>query len=111
MPHEVRERRARLQTYALLLQRLRLWSGVALFLYVTTHLANHALGLISLAAMEVGRDWFLSVWRGPVGSPALYGSLTIHSILALVSLYQRRYSASLGGKGSSLFSAFLFRPF
>jgi len=28
--------------------RLRLWSGYVLLFYVTTHLLNHALGLISL---------------------------------------------------------------
>ena len=32
--------------------RLRLWSGYVLFLYVVTHLLNHALGLVSLGALE-----------------------------------------------------------
>ena len=32
--------------------RLRLWSGCVLFTYVATHLVNHALGLVSLDAME-----------------------------------------------------------
>src|SRR5215510_8718225 len=36
-----------------------LWSGLVLFTYVATHLANHVLGLISLEAMETGRAWFL----------------------------------------------------
>ena len=36
-------------------RRLRLWSGLVLFVYVATHLANHSLGLISLEAMEGGR--------------------------------------------------------
>ena len=40
-------------------RRVWLWSGLVLFTYVVTHLANHALGLISLEAMETGRSWFL----------------------------------------------------
>ncbi len=35
-----------------MVRRLRLWSGLILFTYLTTHFANHALGLISLRAME-----------------------------------------------------------
>lgn len=38
-----------------MVRRIRLWSGLVLFAYVGTHLANHALGLVSLAAMEGGR--------------------------------------------------------
>ena len=72
-------------------RRVWLWSGLVLFTYVATHLANHALGLISLEAMETGRDWFLLVWRHPVGTVALYGALSAHIVLALSSLYQRRH--------------------
>ena len=55
------------------------------------HLANHALGLISLDAMEAGRIWFLAFWRNFVGTVALYGSLLVHFVLALFALYQRRH--------------------
>ena len=72
-------------------RRAWLWSGLVLFTYVATHLANHALGLISLEAMETGRDWFLLVWRHPVGTVALYGALSAHIVLALSSLYQRHH--------------------
>src|SRR5512132_1998836 len=81
------ERRARAQRWR---SRLRLWSGCVLFTYVTLHLSNHALGLISLDAMETGRVWFLGLWRSPVGTAALYTSLLIHPLLALWSLYRRR---------------------
>jgi adenylate cyclase len=70
--------------------RLRTIAGVVLFAYVTTHLLNHALGLISLAAMEAGREMFLAVWRNPIGSLALYGSLAGHAGLSLWALYRRR---------------------
>ena len=72
-------------------RRVWLWSGLVLFTYVVSHLANHALGLISLEVMETGRDWFLRVWRHPVGTVALYGALSAHIVLALSSLYQRRH--------------------
>ena len=71
-------------------RRLRLTTGLVLFAYVTTHLLNHALGLISLEAMEAGRRWFLAFWRSPLGSLVLYGSLLTHVALALGALYQRR---------------------
>jgi adenylate cyclase len=63
---------------------------MVLFSYVATHLVNHALGLISLTAMDVGRDWFLAVWRHPLGTVVLYGALLVHVVLALSTLYQRR---------------------
>ena len=72
-------------------RRAWLWSGLILFSYVASHLANHALGLLSLEAMETGRDWFLSVWRHPLGTVALYGALMVHMVLVLMSLYQRRH--------------------
>ena len=40
---------------------VRLTTGLILLTYVTTHLANHSLGLISLGAMEAGREWFLTL--------------------------------------------------
>ena len=35
-----------------MLQRLRLTTGLVLFSYVTSHLLNHSLGLISIQAAE-----------------------------------------------------------
>jgi adenylate cyclase len=73
-----------------ILGRLRLATGLVLFAYLLTHFANHALGLVSLDALEAGRVVFLAVWRGPVGQLLLYGALAIHFGLALWSIYQRR---------------------
>jgi adenylate cyclase len=75
---------------AALAVRVRLAAGLVLLFYVTTHLLNHALGLISLAAMEAGRDWFLAAWRNPVGETFLFGSLVLHFGLAHWALYRRR---------------------
>ncbi len=72
-------------------RRTRLVTGSILFSYLTTHLLNHALGLISLDAMEAGRIWFLALWRNPIGTTAFYGSLLVHFSLALWALYQRHH--------------------
>ena len=72
-------------------RRTRLVTGLILLTYLATHLLNHALGLISLDAMETGRVWFLALWRNPMGTAALYTSLLTHFSLALWSLYRRRH--------------------
>ena len=71
-------------------RRLRLLTGLTLFAYVTTHFINHALGLVSLDAMEAGRYWFLGFWRSSIGTVLLYGSLLVHIGLAFRALYERR---------------------
>jgi adenylate cyclase len=70
--------------------RLRLWSGYVLLFYVTTHLLNHALGLISLRVVEAGRIWFVFIWQSLPGQIALYGALGLHFSLALWALFRRR---------------------
>jgi adenylate cyclase len=73
------------------IRRTRLTTGLVLLTYLSTHLINHALGLISLDAMNGGRVWFLALWRNPAGTALLYTSLLTHFALALWSLYQRRH--------------------
>jgi adenylate cyclase len=70
--------------------RLRLWSGYVLFFYVTTHLLNHALGLLSLRILEMGRVWFVYIWQNPIGQTVLYGALLAHFSFALWSVFRRR---------------------
>jgi len=71
-------------------RQLRLWSGFVLFAYVATHLANHALGLVSLSTMEAAREYlFEDLWRG-IGLPFLVAALLTHVALALGVIWQRR---------------------
>jgi adenylate cyclase len=70
--------------------RLRLWSGYVLLAYVTTHLLNHALGLVSLRVLEGSRIWFVYLWQSLPGQVALYGALLIHFTLALWAVVRRR---------------------
>ena len=72
------------------INRLRLASGLVLLAFLASHMANHALGLISWQAMEAGRDVFLAVWRNPVGTTLLLGGLVVHFVLVFYSLYRRR---------------------
>ena len=71
-------------------RRMSLGTGCVLFLFLITHLANHALGLASLAAMDAGRYWFLGFWRSSPGTFLFYGSLILHTALAMYGLYYRR---------------------
>ena len=68
---------------------LRLYSGLLLFAYAATHLMNHALGLISLSALETGRLAFLAVWRSPL-EYLLFAALLVHPALALHKVWKRR---------------------
>jgi adenylate cyclase len=74
----------------LLVRRLRLGAAFVLLTYLIFHFTNHALGLVSLNAMETGRWWFLALWRSAPGTLALYGAIAVHGILALWLLYDRR---------------------
>jgi len=75
---------------AAVVRQIRLWTGLVLFTYLTTHFLNHALGLVSLEAMSAGQAWFVLVWRSLPGTVALYGAFGIHNLLALWALYRRR---------------------
>lgn len=71
-------------------REIRLVTGLVLGAFLLTHFSNHALGLVSVEAMEAGRAWFNRLWRNPVGTVLLYGSILVHFLLALLALYRRR---------------------
>jgi adenylate cyclase len=73
-----------------MIRRLRLASGLVMLSYVTMHLLNHALGLISLAAMERTLHGVMAFWTQWPMQLALYGGFTVHYALALWALWQRR---------------------
>jgi adenylate cyclase len=70
--------------------RLRLATGLVMLSYVTMHLLNHALGLVSLAAMGRTLHWVMALWTQWPMQLLLYGSFAIHYGLALSALWQRR---------------------
>jgi len=71
------------------IRRLRLASGLTLFAYVSTHLLNHAFGLISLDTLETARLVFLAVWRFPPVTVLLDAALVVHFLLALFAIFWR----------------------
>ena len=72
------------------LRQIRLSTGLVLFLYVTLHFANHALGNISVGAMESGLILQKLIWHSPPGATILYLSLLTHMSLGFWALYARR---------------------
>ncbi len=66
-----------------LLQRLRLASGLILFAFALTHFLNHALGLLSLDAMESMQHWRIAVTRSIAGGIVLVLAILVHVGLAL----------------------------
>ncbi len=73
-----------------MIRRVRLFSGVVMLAYVTMHLLNHAVGLISLTAMEDVLVYVFRFWSNPVAQALLYGSFLAHYTLALWALWERR---------------------
>lgn len=71
-------------------QRWRLGSGLVLMTFVATHLLNHALGIWSVAAMEIMQGLRVSIWRSPPGTVLLYGALLVHVVLGLGRTLRRR---------------------
>jgi adenylate cyclase len=69
---------------------LRITSGLILFTYITMHLTNHALGLISLDVAEAGLRIAVFVWHTWPGTILLYGAFLIHFLNALWAIYEMR---------------------
>jgi len=70
--------------------RLRLYSGLILFTFVTGHFINHALGLISVDAMLQGSRFFVDSWHSPVGTILFTGALIVHTGVAIRALWKRQ---------------------
>src|SRR2546422_10060523 len=79
-----------LPAYRMTRRDLRLGSGLVLFGYVTAHLANHALGLVSVNVAEVGLRMAVAFWHSLPGTALLYSAAAIHVALALVAGHARR---------------------
>jgi len=73
-----------------MIRRLRLLSGLVMLAYVAMHLANHAVGLISLRAMEDVLWYIFRIWSNRPAQLLLYSSFLVHYALALYALWQRR---------------------
>ena len=89
-----------------MIRRLRLVSGLVMLAYVTMHLLNHAVGLISLEAMEDVLWYIFRIWTNRPAQALLYGSFFVHYALALSALWQRRTLRLRASEAVSLKSSF-----
>lgn len=69
--------------------RLRLYSGLVLLVFVTLHLTNTALGIVSDQVLARGHALLMAPWRTPAGTVLLTGAATLHLCAALWGLYRR----------------------
>ena len=65
---------------------LRLLSGIVMLIYIAVHLANHALGLISLDVAEAGLRVAVSIWHTVPLTVVLYGAAATHVVLAIFAI-------------------------
>lgn len=70
-------------------KRLHFGTGLVMGAFILGHFTNHALGIVSLSAMERLRETLGLLWRSPPGTILLYGAIVTHFLLALDSLYRR----------------------
>jgi adenylate cyclase len=72
-------------------RQVRLACGLVMFAYIFSHFFNHALGDFSYDTMEAWLRFHVWWWRIPVVNFTLYAAVTIHFLLGLWALYQRRH--------------------
>lgn len=70
-------------------QRLRLISGLILFVFALTHFLNTAVGLVSLEQMDEIDRWRVLVTRSLPGTIILAAALVIHIVFALYKVATR----------------------
>ncbi|SFJ64108.1 adenylate/guanylate cyclase domain-containing protein [Bradyrhizobium sp. cf659] len=71
-------------------RQVRLICGVILFSYVVSHFLNHALGNVSVDAMEVGVYYHTAFWQFLPVAILFYTAALTHMGLGIYALYQRR---------------------
>ena len=91
-----------------LYSKIRLWSGIIVYIFVCMHLLNHSLGLISIDAMERGRAVFVLIWRNPFGTILLYSSFLAHLSLVLITLANRKSLKMSFGEATQTIFALIF---
>lgn len=69
---------------------LRLWAGLILMIFVTSHLINHAVGIFGVSAMSEMQEWRVWIWRSWPGTVLLLGSILVHVALSLKRALSRR---------------------
>ncbi len=80
------------------LRKIRIYSGIILFIYALSHLLNHSVNIISIDAADYVREaYFHLIWRNPIGTILLYGSFLVHIPLGFYDIGKRK-SFKMSGK-------------
>ena len=74
---------------ALWLRSARIISGLLMLAFVTCHLLNAGLGVISVKAMDAARPFMTGPWTGSILGPVLIAALLVHFVLGLWAIYRR----------------------
>ena len=72
-----------------LVRNLRIVSGLYLLIFITLHLLNVSLGLISIQAMDAARPYLSGLLGHPMLRPILLTALLVHYVIGLWSVYAR----------------------
>lgn len=70
-------------------QKIRLYSGLVLMAFLTTHLLNHVGGIVSLQTMDQWRPYMSGLWGHFFLGSILIVAFTLHIGNALYSIYVR----------------------
>jgi len=93
-----------------MIRTLNIVSGLTLFLFITTHLLNLSLGIISIDVMEASRPYFFAIWTNFPIEIVLFLALLVHPILGLRALYLRNTLRMSNQDKLQLFSSLLIIP-
>lgn len=94
-----------------LVRRLHLATGVLMFVFVVSHMTNHAFGLISLQAMDDMRPLLTAPWGWTPLRQLLLAAFAVHALSALWALYRRRSLRSMDGAEAAQLILGLLVPF
>lgn len=72
------------------IRQVRLATGLVLFAYLISHFANHALGNVSLSAMDAALYYHAMFWQSWPILIVFYGAVLTHLGLGIWALYARR---------------------
>lgn len=73
-----------------MINRLRLYSGLVLLVFVTGHLTNTALAIISDDAVAHAHAFLMEPWQTLVGTVLLAGAALVHMTAAIWTIIERR---------------------
>lgn len=76
--------------WAVTAAQARLWSGLVLFAFATTHFSNHAFGLVSVDLMLAGQDIRTAVTRCVPGTVILITAALVHFGLGVARFLKAR---------------------